>query len=152
MVHAGAVIVWVGTLLYNSSCITPAILATLIAPLPASTLAAVLQWAVKVPNIVAGCFFVTGSYFAWAAASRSPNLLHSCQYRLPTGSFWAFLLYLLVSRRPLHVTELPLRTLLAIQQQLHDAACALHDVLGHTHHKVIPNRLVSMHLCCHGMK
>ena len=103
MVHAGAVIVWIGTLLYNSSCITPAILATLAAPLPASTMAAVLQWAVKVPNIIAGCLFVTGSYAAWTAASRSPNLLHVCRKRLPTGSFWAFLLYFLVSRRPLQL-------------------------------------------------
>ena len=88
---------WIGTLLYNSSCITPAVLATLTLPLPAPFLAAVLQWAVKVPNIIAGCFFVTGSYLAWAAAAKSPNLLHICHHRLPTGSFWAFLLYLLVN-------------------------------------------------------
>ncbi len=103
MACAGAVIVWVGTLLYNSSCITPAVLATLTSPLPAFTLAAVLQWAVKVPNIIAGCFFVTGSYLAWAAAARSLNLLHICQHRLPTGSFWAFLLYFLASHRLLQL-------------------------------------------------
>ena len=103
MACAGAVIVWVGTLLYNSSCITPAVLATLTSPLPAFTLAAVLQWAVKVPNIIAGCFFVTGSYLAWAAAARSLDLLHICQHRLPTGSFWAFLLYFLASHRLLQL-------------------------------------------------
>ena len=96
---AGTVIVWIGTILYNSSCVVPAILATLTAPLPASTLTAVLQWAVKVPNITAGCLFVMGSYCAWAAAARSLNLLHVYQQRLPTGSFSAFLFYILVSRR-----------------------------------------------------
>ena len=95
--HAGAVIVWVGTLLYNSSCITPALLLTLPHFLPAPELAAVLRWAVNIPNIVAGCFFVSGSYIAWATAAKSTNLPHVLQQRLPSGSFWAFAFYLLGS-------------------------------------------------------
>ncbi len=88
---------WVGTLLYNSSCITPAILSTLPQPLPATALAAVLRWAVDIPNIIAGCLFVSGSYIAWATAAKSTNLLRIVQQRLPSGSFWAYAFYLLGS-------------------------------------------------------
>jgi len=102
-VPAGAGVVWVGTLLYNSSCITPAILASLTAKMPAHTLAALLQWAVKVPNIIAGCFFVLGSYVAWACAVRSFSLLHIWQQRLPIGSFWAYALYLMVRSLTSHI-------------------------------------------------
>ena len=94
ILHAGNLGVWLGTFLYNMSCITPAILATLSAPPPPRTLAAVLRWAVTVANIVAGCLFVSGSYCTWqlrpneqpaaaGAAARSlwrilglPTLLH----------------------------------------------------------------------------
>ena len=102
-VPAGAGIVWVGTLLYNCSCITPAVLASLTANMPAHTLAALLQWAVKVPNIIAGCFFVLGSYVAWACAVRSFSLLHIWQQRLPIGSFWAYALYLMVRSSTKHI-------------------------------------------------
>jgi len=102
-VPAGAGIVWVGTLLYNSSCFTPAVLASLTANMPAHTLAALLQWAVKVPNIIAGCFFVLGSYVAWACAVRSFSLLHIWQQRLPIGSFWAYALYLMVRSLTRHI-------------------------------------------------
>ena len=78
------------------SCITPAILATLSAPPPPRTLAAVLRWAVTVPNIVAGCLFVSGSYCTWAAAGRTGSLLQLVQRRAPSGGFWACLLYFMV--------------------------------------------------------
>ena len=102
-VPAGAGIVWVGTLLYNSSCITPAVLASLTANVPAHTLAALLQWAVRVPNIIAGCFFVLGSCVAWACAARSFSLLHIWQQCLPIGSFWAYALYLMVRSSTRHI-------------------------------------------------
>lgn len=87
--------VWVGTLLYNSSCITPAILCSLPAPLPPSLAALVWRWAVAVPNVVAGCLFVSGSYACWAAAERTwslPVLLR----RPRSAAYWSCLLYLLV--------------------------------------------------------
>ena len=96
MQHAGNLGVWLGTFLYNMSCITPAILATLSAPPPPRTLAAVLRWAVTVPNIVAGCLFVSGSYCAWAAACQTGSLLQLVQRRAPSGGFWACLLYFMV--------------------------------------------------------
>ena len=96
ILHAGNLGVWLGTFLYNMSCITPAILATLSAPPPPRTLAAVLWWAVTVPNIMAGCLFVSGSYCTWAAAGRTGSLLQLVQRRAPSGGFWACLLYFMV--------------------------------------------------------
>ena len=93
---AGNLGVWLGTFLYNMSCITPAILATLSAPPPPHTLAAVLRWAVTVPNVVAGCLFVSGSYCTWAAAGRTGSMLQLVQRRAPSGGFWACLLYFMV--------------------------------------------------------
>ena len=96
ILHAGNLGVWLGTFLYNMSCITPAIPATLSAPPPPRTLAAVLRWAVAVPNVVAGCLFVSGSYCTWAAAGQTGSLLQLVQRRAPSGGFWACLLYFMV--------------------------------------------------------
>ena len=108
-VPTGARVLWVGTLLYNLSCITPAILASLTADLPAHTLAALLQWAVKVPNIIAGCLFVSGSYVSWACAARSFSVLHIWQQHLPIGSFRAYALYLMVRSSIIHIQIFTIR-------------------------------------------
>ena len=87
--------VWVGTLLYNSSCITPAVLCSLRAPLPPATSALVWRWAVAVPNVIAGCLFVSGSFACWAAAERTWSLLALIR-RPRSATYWSFLLYFLV--------------------------------------------------------
>lgn len=96
---AGLVGVWIGTMLYNVSCITPAILCTLPMRLPLPLLSAVQHWAVLVPNVIAGSLFVNGSYSSWATSARTwapAGLLKTYS----TDGFWGNLLYLLV--RPRH--------------------------------------------------
>ncbi len=84
--------IWIGTLLYNSSCITPAVLCTLRAPLPPAAEAAALRWLVALPSNVAGCLFVFGCFACWAAAERTLSLWHLL--RLPrTLSYWSPLAY-----------------------------------------------------------
>ncbi|BDA46774.1 hypothetical protein COCOBI_09-2270 [Coccomyxa sp. Obi] len=89
--------VWVGTMLYNVSCITPAVLCTLPAPLPPNVQALILKWAVAVPNVVAGCLFVSGSFTCWAAAAKTCSLPLLLQGRTLSGGHLGFLLYLLGS-------------------------------------------------------
>lgn len=94
---AAMVGIWIGTMLYNVSCFTPAVLCTLPVPLPANVHAFLLKWAVAIPNVVAGCLFVSGSFTCWAAAAKTCRLSLLLQGRTLSGGHWGFLLYLLVS-------------------------------------------------------
>ena len=90
--------IWVGTLLYNSSCITPAVLCTF--PVPPEEAAWASRWLVTVAANVAGCLFVSGSFACWAAAERTLSLLRLI--RLPRSpGYWSCLAYLAV--RPLFI-------------------------------------------------
>jgi hypothetical protein len=93
---AGLVGIWIGTILYNVSCITPAVLCSLRTPLPGRTLCALQRWAIFVPNVVAGALFVSGSYSCWAMAAQTSSLPELLRRRASTAGFWGFLLYLLV--------------------------------------------------------
>ena len=90
---AAMVGIWVGTLLYNSSCITPAVLCTF--PVPPKQAAWASHWLITVAANIAGCLFVSGSFACWASAERTLSLLRLI--RLPRDpAYWSSLAYLLV--------------------------------------------------------
>lgn len=83
-------------MLYNVSCITPAILCSLPRPLPLPLLRIVQHWAMFVPNVIAGSLFVGGSYSCWASAVKSGRPLDLIGNLAGSEGLWGYLLYQMV--------------------------------------------------------